>query len=157
MARKLILAPVVLAPVVLAPVVLALFVLALFVSMWFASPGLAQSTGPALMTIQAIRMIERVRAYARAHDLKLGIAVVDAEGQLVAAVRMDGAPPRVMDHALADAKKAVSDASSDVRGGRPIMIEGRRLGALGASGADDTQTGDAVRDGLKAIEAFDKS
>jgi hypothetical protein len=120
-------------------------------------PGVAQSTGPGMMTVQAIRMIERVRAYAKAHDLKLGIAAVDADGELVAAVRMDGAPSEVTDRALALAKKAVfliPDAiASDAKGAHRVFVESHLLGALAASGADDGQIDAAVLDGIQAVGA----
>jgi uncharacterized protein GlcG (DUF336 family) len=117
------------------------------------SPLLAEPASVGMTTLQAIRMIERVRAFAKAHELRLGIAVVDAEGHLVAAVRMDDAPYQVTDRALACARNAVlppSDASA-LHGAGIVMFEGRLLGALAASAAGDLQVDDAIDDGVKAI------
>src|SRR3712207_3191382 len=46
---------------------------------------------PTLTLDQALQMLQGAIAYARERNYRMGLALVDAHGNLVAAVRMDGA------------------------------------------------------------------
>lgn len=95
--------------------------------------------------------------YARSNKLNLAVVVVDADGRLVTASRMDGVNADIVDVARKKARGAlimqqptaamsswtvesrVAVAGLDdvllVRGGLPLRHEGKVIGAIGASGA----------------------
>lgn len=109
----------------------------------------------------AQRLLAEVRAEAERRGLRLGIAVVDAGGNLVAAARMDGAQLGALSLGIDKAFTAVSfghptsawaqssaPGGSDwglgttlggraivFPGGVPLYLAGELIGALGASGA----------------------
>lgn len=111
---------------------------------------------------QARVALDAAVAEARRHDWKLNVAVVDAGGNLVAFERMDGAqtasiaisehkaraaagfrrPTRVFEDNV-QLKGMVYSLSLDgaiaSRGGIPLVLEGKLVGAIGCSGGTGSQ------------------
>ena len=114
----------------------------------------------------ALQLLERVRTEAAAGELALAMCVVDAGGHVLAAQRMDGAALGAMRLAEGKAYTAVlwgtrtgdftestqpggadwgwnttDDRIVVYAGGIPLIVEGRLVGGLGASGgaADDDE------------------
>jgi cob(I)alamin adenosyltransferase len=114
----------------------------------------------------ALQLLERVRTEAAARELALAMCVVDAGGHVLAAQRMDGAALGAMRLAEGKAYTAVlwgtrtgdftestqpggadwgwnttDDRIVVYAGGIPLIVEGRLVGGLGASGgaADDDE------------------
>ena len=124
----------------------------------------------------ALALLARVREEAKARDLSLAAAVVDAAGHVLASQRMDGAALGAMQLAIGKAFTAASWAApsgefgsstqpggddwgwntTDTRivvyaGGIPLLAEGELVGAVGASGgtaAEDEECVVAAADGL---------
>lgn len=114
---------------------------------------------------------------AAAIDVRINAAVVDRAGQLVAFLRMPGAPLHSVDIAIdkaytaasfglstADWASALAGHSGAVRaglplrprlvmfgGGLPLEVAGERIGGIGVSGGSETQDEDCARAGLAAI------
>jgi uncharacterized protein GlcG (DUF336 family) len=129
----------------------------------------AQSTALRLDARAAQAIVAGCAAHSTARDQSHAIAVVDAGGQLVAALRMDGNSFGIMDFALAKARASAAWGSPTARqaegaretpgygdaphvvtvaGGVPVFsADGReRIGAVGVSGeapADDTACAEA--------------
>jgi glc operon protein GlcG len=107
----------------------------------------------------ALALLGRVREEAKARDLSLAAAVVDASGSVLASQRMDDAALGAMQLAVGKAFTAVSWATpsgefsqstqpggddwgwntTDARivvyaGGIPLFVDGELVGAIGASG-----------------------
>jgi glc operon protein GlcG len=126
----------------------------------------------------AERIVKGSIAKAEQMGVRLSIAVVDEAGNLVHLSRMDGAiflsPQIAMGKAFISAawrtssgeieKRAQSSppffgAVSAMTGGRaiprqgalPITIDGRCVGAVGASGGSSQEDEDAVRAGIEAL------
>lgn len=148
-----------------------------------ADDGMAATVqGETISSANAMRMIDVATRAARAHRLALSFAIVDPGGHLVAAVRMDGAPFASLDFARGKAFAAVAlggqsgatleqrfkDNPSEytnmggagyyapflpARGALPIFIDGRLVGAVGASGAPSDIDEQAVKDAIEAIGA----
>lgn len=119
-----------------------------------------------------MRMMAAGLARARELDALVSIAVVDASGELLAFVRMDGAR---FFSARATIKKAVTSASqrmptgyfdkagevsmqirmdgdfTNIPGGFPIVVEGQLIGGVGAGGAKIEHDVEVVRAALGAI------
>jgi len=126
----------------------------------------------------AQKAIMAAEAEAKKHNWKMAICVVDPAGQLIAHATMDGtqygsiefaqakariaAGLRRPSKALADAINGGSPASLSIvilerggasEGGLPIVIDGKLVGAIGASGGLATQDGVTAKAGLDAITA----
>lgn len=116
-------------------------------------------------------------AYARKRGWAMTISVIDAAGEPIAFLRMDGAPLVTIDFANGKAKAAHRmGAPSDTlldrlakgenqvlswgllpsKGGLPILVDGETVGAVGASGmaqGRDTECTQAAVDAAQAIIA----
>jgi uncharacterized protein GlcG (DUF336 family) len=124
----------------------------------------------------ALRILRAAEATATEEGVKVSISVVDARGDLVASIRMDGAPFFTPDvsrgKAMASAvfarpSGALTDqANSPVflslnlmqpghfifgQGAMPIEVEGSVAGAIGVSGATSQQDEDIAKAGLSAL------
>jgi glc operon protein GlcG len=124
----------------------------------------------------AQKAVTAAAAEAKKHNWKMAIAVVGPGGQLVAHATMDGTQYASIDIAQAKARSAVlfrrpSKAFADVinggapaalsllalehavasEGGFPIVVDGKLIGAIGASGGIATQDGVTATAGLTAI------
>jgi glc operon protein GlcG len=125
----------------------------------------------------ARRLIDAAEEEARARDLRLSFAVVDAGGHVVATARMDGADWITPEIALgkawtAAAFRAPSDAQGQKAkdlvafagsisaathgrytpqiGGLPVPIDDEIVGAMGASGATGQEDERVVRTAIDA-------
>ena len=130
--------------------------------------------------IDALAASDAVRAsvaHAAALDIHINVAVVDAGGNLVAFLRMPGAPLHSIDIAIDKAYTSASfglatsqwhgalqEHSAAVRdgivlrprfvafgGGLPILEQGLRIGGIGVSGGSEQQDEAIAQAGLKAI------
>jgi glc operon protein GlcG len=124
----------------------------------------------------AQKAITAAAAEAKKHNWKMAIAVVGPAGQLVAHATMDGTQYASIDIAQAKARSAAlfrrpSKAFADVinggapaalsllafehvvasEGGFPIVVDGKLMGAIGASGGIATQDGVTATAGLNAV------
>lgn len=115
-----------------------------------------------LAAATALRLVGRVLEAAAAEGLTVAVAVTDASGAPLAAARMDGATPPILDFAQDKAFTAATmrrstqafgermDSAPGLRlglstrtrllawgGGLPIRHEGAVVGGLGVSGARD--------------------
>jgi glc operon protein GlcG len=113
---------------------------------------------------------------AKKHNWKMSVTVVGPAGQLVAHATMDGTQYASIDISQAKARTAVlfrrpSKAFADSinggapgglslllmehgaasEGGFPIVVDGKLIGAIGASGGIATQDGVTAKAGLEAI------
>ena len=119
-----------------------------------------------------MRMLQAGLAKAVEIDALVSIAVVDASGELLAFVRMDGAR---LFSARATIKKAITSASqklpsgyfpkegevsmqirmdgdfTNVPGGFPIEVDGQVIGGVGAGGAKTEQDVEVAKAALAAI------
>jgi len=140
---------------------------------------MAETTGqsaPSLTMDQALQMIQGAVAYARERGYRMGLAVVDAHGNLVASVRMDGArfltpetarakayasaaygrPSRLLAEAYKEAPAFWGSLGSLGRpivpsqGALPIMVGDVQVGAMGAGGGTSQQDEDTARAGITA-------
>src|ERR1700722_15961319 len=129
---------------------------------------------------KANEAIAAAMGYAQGRGVKLGIAVVDAAGHLVAAGRMDGAPFVTIEVARGKAFASVATGGQPgsalaqrfgenpmvwgnvaglgfgapllpARGSLPIFLDGELLGAIAASGAAAEVDEAAVLVGIRAI------
>lgn len=128
---------------------------------------------PAPSAAAAERMIGATRAKAAELGINLACVVLDMHGDIVAALRMDGAT--FLNMAVAQAKArasaffgqpsgalaeraavlqniggAAGQPMLTVQGALPVVQDGRRVGAIGCSGAAAQQDEDAARAGLAA-------
>ena len=111
----------------------------------------------------ARRAVDAGLAYAREHEQRMTLVVMDVSGTVCAAARMDGSRPITYAIAVAKAntarvfegstavlagrvkpenKIAIGQIGTDIAflgGGVPIIRDGRVIGALGASGATEDQ------------------
>jgi glc operon protein GlcG len=126
----------------------------------------------------AQRLIEAAQEEARAQELELAFAVVDAGGHVVAVARMDGADWITPEVAFgkawtAAAFRAPSAAQGDKAkdlvafagaissathgrytpqiGGLPVEIDGAAAGAMGASGATGAEDEAVVRAAIEQV------
>lgn len=123
----------------------------------------------------AQRAIAASMAEAHKHDWKMAIAVVGPAGQLIAEATMDGTQYASIDIAQGKARTAAAfrrpskafvdfaNANASVltllieshalalEGGFPIVIDGKVVGAIGASGGIATQDGATAKAGLDAV------
>ena len=126
----------------------------------------------------AHKAITAAAAEARKHNWKMAISVVGPAGQLIAHATMDGTQNASIDIAQAKARASAlfrrpSKAFADVinsggaavlsllalshagasEGGFPIVVDGKLIGAIGASGGIATQDGVTAKAGLDAVTA----
>ncbi|BDR10245.1 hypothetical protein CTTA_4292 [Comamonas testosteroni] len=132
---------------------------------------------PVIRTDAALRAVGAAVAKAVELGVRVNVAVVDAAGVQAAFVRMTGAPLHSMDIATDKAYTAVSfglptgqwnealaQHSLAVRqglvlrprfvgfgGGRPIVVEGARIGGIGVSGGSEQQDEIIAEAGLQAL------
>jgi uncharacterized protein GlcG (DUF336 family) len=123
----------------------------------------------------AQRAVEAGLAYAREHDLKMTVVVLDVTGLPVASARMDGARTITWDIGLAKANTALrfQTSTSDLKervkpenkvaigqiapniaflgGGLPVVRGGDVVGAVGASGASEEQDSACAEAAVAAI------
>ena len=145
---------------------------------YFSSTSNARSMGQRLIDVLAASDAVRSSvAYATALGTAVNVAVVDAGGNLVAFLRMPGAPLHSIDIAIDKAYTAASfglatsqwhaalqQHSNAVRegivlrprfvafgGGLPILEQGLRIGGIGVSGGSEQQDEAIAEAGLKAI------
>jgi uncharacterized protein GlcG (DUF336 family) len=112
-------------------------------------------------------------AEARQQKWAVSIAVVDAAGELVAFLRMDGAPfssidvsrakartaarfrrpTRALDSALTAGRLAILglEGATPVEGGVPIVVGGEVVGAVGVSGVTSAQDAQVAQAGVRAV------
>jgi glc operon protein GlcG len=132
--------------------------------------------GAPISLADAQKAIAASLAEAHKHNWKMAIAVVDPAGQLIAEATMDGTQYASIDIAQGKARTAAifrrpSKLFSDLvnnnnaavlsflierhavasEGGFPIVIGGKLIGAIGASGGIATQDGVTAEAGLDAI------
>lgn len=114
-------------------------------------------------------------AEAKKHNWKLNIAVADSGGNLVAFQRMDGAQLASIQIAEHKARAAVTfrretkvyenavqinnmsyvttlDGVIASRGGIPIVVDGKLIGAIGCSGAAGSQDEVACKAGMESLK-----
>jgi uncharacterized protein GlcG (DUF336 family) len=124
----------------------------------------------------AQKAIMAAEAEAKKHNWKMAIAVVDPAGQLIAHATMDGTQYGSIEFAQAKARiaaglrrpsKAFADSINGgspaglsivilerggaSEGGFPIVVDGKLIGAIGASGGLSAQDAVAATAGLQAI------
>ena len=124
----------------------------------------------------AQKAIMAAAAEARKHNWKMAIAVVGPAGQLVAHATIDGTQYASIDIAQAKARtaalfrrpsKLLADGinggtpatlsllalshGAASEGGFPIVVDGKLIGAIGASGGTAPQDGEAAKAGLDAV------
>lgn len=119
------------------------------------------SYGPPITLDQAQAMIARGRAAAAEAEWRMAIAIVEPSGELVAFIRMDdtqygsitvaqrkaatAARYRMTTAALEERVQGgrlvtlANDDALPIAGGRPIVVDGRVIGAIGVSGASAAQ------------------
>jgi glc operon protein GlcG len=151
-------------------------------AVWAQAPA-ARAPAPALpaQTIslaEAHAIMDGAIAYARANNLRLGVAVLDASGEMVAAEHMDGAPGRNIMFAQGKAYASVMYRTTSaalgelyktrpdryfgienmygnkvylVDGGVPLVVDGKLVGAVGVAGTPGKDE-DASRAGIAAWE-----
>jgi uncharacterized protein GlcG (DUF336 family) len=122
----------------------------------------------------AQRALAAAAAEARQRGWAVSIAVVDPAGDLVAFVRLDGAPYASVDISRAKARTAARlkrttggldsaltagrlailglDGATPVEGGVPILIDGEVVGAVGVSGVTSPQDAQVARAGVAAVK-----
>ena len=122
----------------------------------------------------AQRAIAAAAAEARKQGWAVSIAVVDPAGELVAFLRLDGAPPSSIDVSRAKARTAARfrrptkaldstltagrlailglEGATPVEGGVPIVIGGEVVGAVGVSGVTSAQDAQVARAGAEAVQ-----
>jgi glc operon protein GlcG len=147
----------------------AILILALLLTIGFGGASFAQSPAPPALPAQLISLaeahaiMEGATALAREKNLRLGVVVVDAWGEMMAGEHMDGAPARNIQFAEGKAFAAVmyrttSQAMSElyktaparyfgimntygnkiylVGGGMPLVVDGKLVGGVGVAGTN---------------------
>ena len=126
-----------------------------------------------LSSAAATKALTAAEAEARRNNWNVSIAVVDAAGELVAFLRMDGASLASVDIAPAKARTAARfrmptkvledgvakggvellsfDSVTLVEGGVPIVVNGQVVGAVGVSGVSSEQDGQVAKAGAGAV------
>jgi glc operon protein GlcG len=135
----------------------------------------AQLADAKVLTLQAAKAIlAAAEAEARKNNWNLSIAVVDAHGELLAFERMDDAALTMV--AIAQGKaltaarykrptKAIDSSVTagrvqmmafpgviPVEGGVPIIVNGKYIGGVGASGAASSQDAQVAKAGADAVK-----
>lgn len=138
-------------------------------------PAAPPPYGLSLTLDQARRAVAAAEAEATRNGWSMAIAVVDAGGRLVLFQRMDGTQLGSLDPAVGKAvtavnyrrpTKALEDGVAGggaglqllavpgllpVNGGFPIVLDGRVVGGIGASGARTAQDAQVAKAGLDAV------
>lgn len=121
----------------------------------------------------AQRALAAAAAEARQQGWAVSIAVVDPAGELIAFLRMDGAPYSSIDVARAKARSAARfrrptkafdssltagrlgilglEGATPVEGGVPIVVRGAVVGAVGVSGVTSAQDAQVAQAGAGAV------
>lgn len=135
----------------------------------------AQLADAKVLTLQAAKAIlAAAEAEARKNNWSLSIAVVDTHGELLAFERMDDAPLTTI--AIAQSKamtaarykrptKAIDSSVTagrlqllafpgimPVEGGVPIIVNGRYVGGVGASGARSSEDAQVAKVGAAVVQ-----
>ncbi len=121
-------------------------------------------------------LIESAIAEARANGWAIAVVVLDPGGAVLAAARMDGVAPAILDIATDKAYTATLGKSTDAfyermssapdltlglqnrprlcawEGGLPILVSGTLVGAIGVSGAAGPEDVQCARAALDALE-----
>lgn len=121
----------------------------------------------------AQKALAAATAEARKQGWAVSIAVVDPAGELVAFVRLDGAPyssvdvsrakartaarfrrpTRAMDSTLTAGRFAILGLdATPVEGGVPIIVNGEVVGAVGVSGVTSAQDAQVAQAGASAVQ-----
>jgi uncharacterized protein GlcG (DUF336 family) len=125
---------------------------------------------------EAERVLQAAKKKAIDMGVKLSISVVDARGDLICMVKMDGAPWRtpyisrgkarasacfgipsadLTDRAMTPVFRAVMEVEKGEfvpgQGALPIMKNGELIGAIGGSGGTSQEDEDAARAGIAAL------
>ena len=128
---------------------------------------------PVVAADGAQRALAAAVAEARQQGWAVSIAVVDAAGELVAFLRMDGAPyssidvsrakartaarfrrpTRGLDSALTAGRLAILglEGATPVEGGVPIVVGGEVVGAVGVSGVTSAQDAQVAQAGARVV------
>jgi uncharacterized protein GlcG (DUF336 family) len=131
---------------------------------------------PNITLEEAERVLQAAKKKAMEMGVKLSISVVDARGDLICMVRMDGAPWRtpyvsrgkarasacfaipsndLTDRALTPVLRAVMEVEKGEfvpgQGALPIFKNGELIGAIGGSGGTAQEDEDASRAGVEAL------
>ncbi len=141
-----------------------------------ATAQLANPYGESIGIDAAKRVVAPAVAEARKNGWRMAIAVVDISGDLVYFEKMDGTQVASIDIAIAKARsaarfkrptRALQDALAaggeglrilglegavPVEGGIPIVIDGKIVGAIGASGGTSVQDGQTARAGAESVK-----
>lgn len=127
-----------------------------------------------LTSDDAAPMLAAATAHARAQGWAVSVAVVDAAGDLLAFVRLPGAPASSCEIAPAKARtaarmkretvlveKMVNDGrtaflsapglSGLLEGGVPVLVNGQIVGAVGVSGVKSNEDVEIARAGIAAL------
>jgi len=154
-------------------------VLAIALAVSCASPALAQapmSYGPSITAETAKKLAAPALAEAKKNNWAMAVAIVDPSGDLVYFEKMDdtqaGSTVIAVDKARSAARfkretKAFQDALAaggvglrilalngavPVEGGIPLVVAGKIVGAIGASGGTSEQDGTVARAGANALK-----
>src|SRR3569832_612851 len=137
------------------------------------APAPAPPYGAPVSLDQAKRMVAAAEAEARRHGFTMAFAVVEPSGDLVFFERMDGTqygsiaiaqgkartaalfkrPSKAFGDAVAAGRTQILsfDGVIAVEGGIPIVVDGKIVGAIGASGGSSEQDGAMAAAGLAAL------
>jgi len=145
----------------------------------FATPVFAQMPNPygASISLEAARKISALAvAEANKNGWKMAIAVVDIAGDLVYFEKMDGTqvasvniaqdkarssvrfkrPTKAMQDVLAGGGAGIRflalQGAIPVEGGLPLVMDGKIVGAIGASGGTSDQDGQAAKAGADSVK-----
>ena len=149
---------------------------ALLVATAFAGPSplVAQlRPAPVVAAEGAQRALAAAVTEARQQGWAVSIAIVDGAGELIAFLRMDGAPyssidisrakartaarfrrpTRGLDSALTAGRLAILglEGATPVEGGVPIVVGGEVVGAVGVSGVTSAQDAQVAQAGARAV------
>ena len=139
------------------------------------SAARAQLADAKVLTLQAAKAIlAAAEAEAKKNNWNLSIAVVDAHGELLAFERMDDAayttvaiaqgkaltaarfkrPTKALDSSVTAGRVQLMAFPGliPVEGGVPIMVNGKVLGAVGASGAASSQDAQVAKAGADVVK-----
>jgi uncharacterized protein GlcG (DUF336 family) len=140
------------------------------------APLPAPDTTPAVPMLLALEAAQKALATCASQGLRVGVAVVDSQGQLRLGLSQDGASPgrifgaaqkasaaaafqqptSVIQQRLRDDKSLVSQLKPYMEvhpGAVPLLSGGRLLGAIGASGATGEQDQACAPAGAAAIQS----
>lgn len=148
--------------------------LSLAVLLAAAGPGSAQLADKKALTLAAAKKVAAgAEAEARKNNWRMVIAIVDDGGHLVYLERIDETQTGSIDIAIAKARSAAAfkrptkvfeDAvaggrnailgltgAMPIEGGLPLVVDGKVIGAIGASGGTAPQDGQVAKAGTEAL------